>query len=173
MRTSSGPRGPVAHLPAAVAQLVAQAVGLGVVLRRARRLAGLEQLLLLGAGLAAVLGEVLQAQHVEHLDEVGAPDRLVAAPVGLLDPVEHRRQRGGRVEVLGERLEERVAVGAHVGGRLAVDEAARGVAHARHAGERLHEAHVVEGHRLAVVGADEEHDQRVAARRRRAPRAAP
>ena len=129
-RTSSAPSGPSRTVQPAPASSSRSRSASAQSLRRARRLAALEQLVLLGAPASlAGLGEVLEPEHVEHLDEVGAPDRLVAA-VGLADPLEERAERPRGVEVLGERGEERVAVRAHVGRRRAVDEPARRVADA-------------------------------------------
>jgi hypothetical protein len=48
------------------------------------------------------------AEHAEHLAQVRVADRALA-PVRLADPVEQRRQRARRVEVVGQRVEERVA----------------------------------------------------------------
>ena len=164
MRTSSGPSGPSRTSQPRAAQLVAQAVGLGVVLRRARGLALLEQLELLGAGLAAVPRRGSRARARTSISTRSARPTGSLAAVGLADPLEQRAQRRGGVEVLGERGEERVAVAAHVGGRRRRRRAgARRRGRAPRARRASVEALVVEGHRLAVVRAGEEHDQRVAA----------
>ena len=117
-RRSSGPERAVADLPARRADLVAQPVRLGEVLRRPGLRAPPRQLdELLRRSLVGV-EQVVERQHLEHLAQLGVADGALA-PVGLADPVEHPGQRLGGVEVVGERVEERVAERREVLGRLA------------------------------------------------------
>jgi len=58
---------------------------------------------------------VLHAHRGEHLPEPAGTERLarIGAPVALGDPLEQDRASGGRVEVVGEGVEEAGRVGVH------------------------------------------------------------
>src|SRR5947209_14869077 len=100
------PLRPVADLPAMLMDLVAQPVRLRVVARQTSTLPRRGALTnLRGRGHRLDRQQVVEREHPEHLPEVLIANSVCGA-VGLPDPVERRRKRRWRVEVLGQRCEE-------------------------------------------------------------------
>jgi hypothetical protein len=97
----------------------------------------------------------------EHLAQVGVPG-AGRRPVGLPNPLERCRQRLGGAEVVRQRVEEPLAQRrGPLRGRPG-DQAPPGFLEPPHLRLGLLHPLVVELDRLAVVGADEVHDQRIA-----------
>src|SRR5207302_7174303 len=155
-RDQLGPTWPVADLPPARARLLAGAVrGLEVALL-ACALARGQGRCGLGVERPEVLErlggrQLLEPEDGEHLAQVAVADAAAAA-VCLAYPFEHRVERGGRVEVVGEALEERLLVLRHVAwARSPRVEPAERLSQALDAPLRVGELGRGERERLAVV----------------------
>ena len=99
-----------------------------------------------------------EPEHVEHLAQVRVADRLLRA-VRLADPAVQRRQRLGRVEVVAQRVEERVPVRRQRIRRRAGHEPPSRVPDPLRGALRVLQPLVGERQRLPVVaGAQEQHE---------------
>ena len=153
-RTSQPSAASSSRRRSASSQLAGLARGLALVEQRAHRV--------VRAGVARVgVEQVVERQNLEHLAQVLVAHLL--ALVGLPDPCPDLGERPRRVEVVGERVEEALAMLLEVGRRGPGDEPAAGLAQPLHAGLRLRHRLVGEAQRLAVVPGDEEQDHGVAA----------
>ena len=118
----------------------------------------------LGVGLLLGLGERLEAEQVEHLEH-GCRRPGNVAPVCLADQVEGLGQRPRRVEVVGQRVEERLPALHRVGvglPRLPRRALAEEVPQPLDPRPRLLELLGAEGQRLAVVAREQVGDDRLA-----------
>ena len=108
-RTSRAPSARVADLPALGGELVADLIGAREVLVGAGPLALGEQLLGLGIGGVGLGQQRVEPEQRQQLLE-RRPGAGQLAPVALGDQLEQGREGLGRVEVVGERVEEGLAL---------------------------------------------------------------